>query len=689
MSADLEAARDRFTRALAAHVEQRLDDAERDYRAALALAPDRPSIVFNLGRLLLDRERDAEAEPLFRQALELAPRDHEAAYNLGLAVARQERFAEALEHYERALALEAGFAEAHAARGAALAKLGREADALASHARAIELRPHEAAFQAGFAASAAAGVAEPSPVVERALVACLEGANVDDQLLGPLAWSILRTRFDGFRATPALERLAADRLLLLALERITVGEGDAEAFFTAVRRELLNRVAENPAGSVRLEPLAVALAQQCFRNEYVWDESDAERALAGALAARVRDAIAAGAPVSAGPPRAIELAALGCYEALHRDGAIREWGMRHAGGGSEGLRAVLRTQIAEPAAEAALAAKVRRLGTIRDPVSRAVKAQYEENPYPRWFGLARPAAMPCTRRILREIAPYAPALEPEIDAPRILIAGCGTGRHAIVYATAYRGARVVALDLSAASLGYAARKCAALGVGNVEFVLGDILDVDERLGAFDVISSIGVLHHMADPLAGLARLVSVLKPSGYLMLGLYSELARRDIVRIRSLVAERGLDSSVAGIRTSRRRVRCAGGRSRRLLRHLDGPRPPVPRAGAPVHDPAARRCARAPRARVPRFHVRRPGGEARLRAGVPRRSRHARPRELGGAGGAAAGALPRDVPVLGEEGRRIASRRGARARARIRSARGRLPAGYRSRRSSSSCDSE
>ncbi len=555
MSADLEAARSLFTRALAAHLERQWDTAERDYRAALALAPDRPSIVFNLGRLLLDRERDAEAEPLFHRALALAAGDHEAAYNLGLAVARQERLEEAVGHYERALALKVDFAEAHAARGAALGRLGREADALASHARAIELRPHDAAFQAGFAASAAAEVAEPSPVIERALAACLDGANVDDQLLGPLSWSVLRSRFDGFRVTPALERLAADRLLLRALERITVAERAAEAFFTAARRELLNRVSENAAGSGGLEALAVAMALQCFRNEYVWDESDAERSLVDALAARVRGAVASGAP------RAVELAALGCYEPLHRDAAIRGWCREHAAAGGAGLRSLIRAQVEEPATEAALAAGLKRLGEVRDPVSLAVKAQYEENPYPRWLGLARPAPAPYTGRILREIAPHAPALEPETDAPRILIAGCGTGRHAIVYATAYRGARVTALDLSGASLGYAARKAAELGVGNVEFVLGDLLDLgEEGIGPFDVISSIGVLHHMADPLAGLERLVGALKPGGYLMLGLYSEFARRDIVRIRSFIAGRGLDSSVAGIRACRRFVRDAAG---------------------------------------------------------------------------------------------------------------------------------
>jgi hypothetical protein len=49
-----------------------------------------------------------------------------------------------------------------------------------------------------------------------------------------------------------------------------------------------------------------------------------------------------------------------------------------------------------------------------------------------------------------------------------------------------------------------------------------------------------VLHHMADPWAGWRVLSSLLRPSGIMQVGLYSELARRNIVAARALIAERG-----------------------------------------------------------------------------------------------------------------------------------------------------
>ena len=57
--------------------------------------------------------------------------------------------------------------------------------------------------------------------------------------------------------------------------------------------------------------------------------------------------------------------------------------------------------------------------------------------------------------------------------------------------------------------------------------------------SFDVIESVGVLHHMADPEAGWRELCALLRPGGFMRVGLYSEAARRDIVAARKWIAER------------------------------------------------------------------------------------------------------------------------------------------------------
>ena len=86
--------------------------------------------------------------------------------------------------------------------------------------------------------------------------------------------------------------------------------------------------------------------------------------------------------------------------------------------------------------------------------------------------------------------------------PQILVAGCGTGQHSIATANKFKNSCITAIDLSLNSLGYAKLKTEQLGITNIEYLQADILDLDLLNKDFDVIESVGVLHHMADPVAG-------------------------------------------------------------------------------------------------------------------------------------------------------------------------------------------
>ena len=81
-------------------------------------------------------------------------------------------------------------------------------------------------------------------------------------------------------------------------------------------------------------------------------------------------------------------------------------------------------------------------------------------------------------------------------------------------------------------MAYAKRKTNELAVNNIEYMQADILELEKLNKTFDIIESGGVLHHMHDPFAGWQVLVNCLKPGG-LMRGLYSELARQHIVKLR------------------------------------------------------------------------------------------------------------------------------------------------------------
>jgi SAM-dependent methyltransferase len=150
---------------------------------------------------------------------------------------------------------------------------------------------------------------------------------------------------------------------------------------------------------------------------------------------------------------------------------------------------------------------------------------------------------------LRAVLPAAPLRDDDAAAPDILIAGCGTGQQSVTTAQRFPDARVLAIDLSLASLAYAKRKSAGL---QIEYAQADILALETLGRSFDMIEASGVLHHLADPMQGWTTLLGLLKPGGFMHLGLYSALARTGIAAARQIIAERGYAATAQDIRAAR-----------------------------------------------------------------------------------------------------------------------------------------
>jgi SAM-dependent methyltransferase len=79
-----------------------------------------------------------------------------------------------------------------------------------------------------------------------------------------------------------------------------------------------------------------------------------------------------------------------------------------------------------------------------------------------------------------------------------------------------------------------------------------LLELGAMGRSFDVVECSGVLHHLADPFAGWRTLLSLLRPGGFMVVGFYSEAARRGIVEARQFIAERGYGPSPDDIRRCR-----------------------------------------------------------------------------------------------------------------------------------------
>jgi 2-polyprenyl-3-methyl-5-hydroxy-6-metoxy-1,4-benzoquinol methylase len=147
--------------------------------------------------------------------------------------------------------------------------------------------------------------------------------------------------------------------------------------------------------------------------------------------------------------------------------------------------------------EKQISLSINTISNITNNVSIKVKKQYEENPYPRWTNLGLSIEARDIKDVVNDIKLNINLNQIQFSKnPEILIAGCGTGQHVITTASKYKNVRVYALDLSFNSLSYAKRKAMELGIKNINFIQGDILNINALNKKFDLIESVGVLHRM-------------------------------------------------------------------------------------------------------------------------------------------------------------------------------------------------
>jgi SAM-dependent methyltransferase len=138
---------------------------------------------------------------------------------------------------------------------------------------------------------------------------------------------------------------------------------------------------------------------------------------------------------------------------------------------------------------------------------------------------------------------------------RILDAGCGTGVSSDYLCHLNPGSSVLAVDISGGALAVARERCARSGasaqVSELRLEQRSLLDLADE-GGFDHINSVGVLHHLRDPEAGLSALASLLRPGGLLHLFLYADAGRWEIQRTQRALALLEAGNGAEGLRLGR-----------------------------------------------------------------------------------------------------------------------------------------
>ena len=534
----------------------RLKEAEASYRQSVILKPDLAQTHLNLGNVMIKQGKLKEAEASYRQSITLNPNLAKAHNNLGIIMKNQGRLEEAEASYRQAIKLKPNLAQAHNNLGIIMKELRRLEEAFSAFIKAIDLNPDFTDAYANFAIAIKRVRFTSSNVKLYPLLIQIinNGNHVRPLDLAPSILSLLK--HDPLIKNLLLEENFATNLkeantIISSLDKLTLlhrimrvcrlPDLQFEKFFVSMRSFILTNL-DNFKATTEFIHFLSSLSLHCFTNEYIYFEKDEEIELVKNLETEITQSI-----TKSEQPEAKKILCLASYRLIHR----YNWCQKLKS--LDNLEEVKSRLIEEPYTEKAIVTEIPILGEISDNVSSKVRAQYEENPYPRWVKIGLPSKTRSISEICTEKNLHLNSKNIQnVIAPNILVAGCGTGQHSIGTASRFSDCKVTAVDLSLASLAYAKRKMTELGITNLEYLQADILKLNQLKKKFDIIESVGVLHHMDEPMAGWRVLTDLLKPSGLMKIGLYSQLARQDIVEVRKEITLRKVGTSEAEIKKFR-----------------------------------------------------------------------------------------------------------------------------------------
>ena len=339
-----------------------------------------------------------------------------------------------------------------------------------------------------------------------------------------------------------LENLQKNSLLMQFMKVCPIPDYYIEKNFVKIRKEILNQTYKLNIDKNHINFL-ISLSMQCFLNEYIYVISKDEIEKIKKIDEKIKNNLQENKKISD-----LDILCLSCYKPLSKF----SWSNKIKF--SDKLKEIYKLHLNQNEIENQISKSIKSISIIKDHVSIKVKKQYEENPYPRWENLGLSIKAKNFKEVINDSDLNLNVIKiKNFENPKILIAGCGTGQHAITTASKYKNARILALDLSFKSLSYAKRKAIEFKINNIDFIQGDLLDIKSLNRKFDIIECVGVLHHMDDPFKGWEVLTECLNNSSYMLIGLYSEKARKHIAQIKKKFDELILETNTKNIIKFRR----------------------------------------------------------------------------------------------------------------------------------------
>ncbi len=339
-----------------------------------------------------------------------------------------------------------------------------------------------------------------------------------------------------------IEKIKDIELLRKYIELAPITDIQFETIMSRLRSLIIKKQLKNYSTDLNL---TTSLSIQCFVNEYVFYESEEDTSNILELEKKIEKEFESQEKLYIN-----NIIALSLFRPISKYKWVEKIDSKNL---DDRIKKLFKIQIEEVFKEATISKSIKKIKIISNDVSKLVRNQYEENPYPRWIKTGFPEKSISLKDLNESLSLQKNKNKYQNKKiTKVLIAGCGTGQQSIVSSKRYKNSQITAIDLSLKSLSYAIRKTKEYGINNINYLHGDILDLETLNGKFDIIESAGVLHHMDDPIKGWKKLIDKLAPNGLMMIGLYSKIAREDINTVRSNISKDNIPSTQNGIRMFR-----------------------------------------------------------------------------------------------------------------------------------------
>ena len=529
---------------------------------AVKINPNNPNINNNLGNIFFELGEKEKAIKYYEKVIQLKPNHGDVYYNLGILFNSLGKYQKAANYFQKTIQINPNNLKNYNMLGAILIELGEYEKAINCYEKAIKIEPNNINTINGlvdlFRSIQLSNLNENNNRDLKNLFLFLfkkNNINHDDIFNNAKKIIFIDENYNKIEhiinSEPFLlnnkmiQNLLKEEIFLLILQKSRIRDKFLEKLLTRIRKEIIISL-ENSKSNILKEyfDFIISFAAQSFLNEYVFFQSDEELNYIANLEKKI---------INKNKIDELEISILGCYIPLYKSKNISNNLLNYTSKNFL-FNDMIEMQIKEPLKEKKISNSIKSLKKISDEVSKKVRDQYEENPYPRWRFTNKYESLNFLLKLNNDIEPNKIEFNDKFFNPKVLIAGCGTGKQ-VAKATSYQNASILAIDLSINSLSYAKRKIDVIGYKGLEFLQGDILHLKSLNKKFDVIECVGVLHHMNEPLAGLKVLVDLLEPHGFLKLGLYSEISRKHIIALREFIKKESFSSNKNDIRNFREKI--------------------------------------------------------------------------------------------------------------------------------------